>query len=63
MKCPTCGKESPHDPETGYDGNDYCSRECEEIAIEIDAQSAIQEANDAAEAMQQQQEERWENER
>jgi hypothetical protein len=30
MTCPTCGKHSPPDPETGYNGGDYCSAECEE---------------------------------
>jgi hypothetical protein len=28
--CPTCGKTSWPDPETGYDGDDYCSAACEE---------------------------------
>jgi hypothetical protein len=32
--CPTCGTTSPPCPETGYDGDDSCSAECEETAID-----------------------------
>jgi hypothetical protein len=34
--CPTCGRYAPPDPETGYDGDDYCSRECAERGEVID---------------------------
>jgi predicted nucleic acid-binding Zn ribbon protein len=30
--CPVCGKRSPPCPETGYDGEGFCSQECEEKA-------------------------------
>ena len=30
MTCPCCGKWAPPDPETGYNGDDPCSRECAE---------------------------------
>jgi hypothetical protein len=26
--CPTCGAFAEPDPETGYDGEDFCSLEC-----------------------------------
>ena len=29
MTCPTCGRTSAPDAETGYDGGDYCSEACE----------------------------------
>jgi hypothetical protein len=32
-RCPTCGKTSPPCPETGYDGDDFCSEKCEEKAM------------------------------
>lgn len=30
MTCPECNREAGRDPETGYDADTFCSRECEE---------------------------------
>ena len=32
--CPVCGKYWPPDEETGYNGDDYCSAECEQKAYD-----------------------------
>jgi endogenous inhibitor of DNA gyrase (YacG/DUF329 family) len=32
--CPECGKTSPPERETGYDGQDFCSDICEERYLE-----------------------------
>lgn len=40
--CPECGVTAPPDPETGYDGDDFCSSDCEERSQERDTRFVVE---------------------